>query len=97
MSSAGSAVRIIDRYALHGEIASGGMATVHYGRLRGTAGFTRTVAIKRLLPNLAKDPDFVAMVLDEARLTARIRHPNVVSVLDVVTAEGELPMERSPR
>jgi serine/threonine-protein kinase len=82
--------RVIDRYALHDEIASGGMATVHYGRLRGTAGFTRTVAIKRLLPHLGKNPEFVAMVLDEARLTARIRHPNVVSVLDVVAADGEL-------
>ncbi|HMR76485.1 MAG TPA: serine/threonine-protein kinase [Polyangiaceae bacterium] len=74
----------IGRYALFGEIASGGMASVHYGRVAGPAGFARTVAIKRLHPHLAKEPEFVAMLLDEARLTARIRHPNVASVVDVV-------------
>jgi serine/threonine-protein kinase len=66
------------------------MATVHFGRLSGPAGFSRTVAIKRLHPNLAKDPEFVAMFLDEARLAARIRHPNVVPTLDVVATEGEI-------
>jgi serine/threonine-protein kinase len=48
------------------------------------------VAIKRLHPHLAKDPDFVSMFLDEARLAARIRHPNVVPTLDVVSLEDEL-------
>jgi serine/threonine-protein kinase len=83
-------VRTIGRYALHAEIAAGGMATIHIGRLLGPVGFARTVAIKRLHPPLAKDPEFVAMFLDEARLAARIRHPNVVSTLDVVATEGEL-------
>ncbi len=82
--------RKIGRYALHGEIASGGMATVHYGRLLGPVGFSRTVAIKRLHPIHARDPEFVSMFLDEARLAARIRHPNVVPTLDVVAASGEL-------
>jgi len=82
--------RAIGRYLLFGEIAAGGMATVHFGRLSGPAGFSRTVAIKRLHPNLAKDPEFVAMFLDEARLAARIRHPNVVPTLDVVATEGEI-------
>jgi eukaryotic-like serine/threonine-protein kinase len=84
------AARTIGRYALHAEIASGGMATIHIGRLLGPVGFARTVAIKRLHPPLAKDPEFVAMFLDEARLAARIRHPNVVSTLDVVATEGEI-------
>jgi serine/threonine protein kinase len=66
------------------------MATVHYGRLLGPVGFSRTVAIKRLHPHLAKDPEFVTMFLDEARMVARIRHPNVVPTLDVVAADGEL-------
>ncbi|HVY48291.1 MAG TPA: serine/threonine-protein kinase, partial [Minicystis sp.] len=82
--------RILGRYALYGEIAAGGMATVHLGRLLGPVGFSRTVAIKRLHPQFAKDPGFVSMFLDEARLAARIRHPNVVPVLDVVEADGEL-------
>lgn len=66
------------------------MATVHLGRLVGPVGFARTVAIKRLHPQYAKDPEFVSMFLDEARLAARIRHPNVVSTLDVVASRGEL-------
>src|SRR5579859_8269603 len=81
---------IVGRYAIYDEIASGGMATVYFGKLVGPVGFTRAVAIKRLHPHYAKDPEFVAMFLDEARLAARIRHPNVVPTLDVVATEGEL-------
>src|SRR5215471_7529642 len=82
--------RIIGRYALHDAIASGGMATVHLGKLLGAVGFSRTVAIKRLHAQFANDPEFVAMFLDEARLAARVLHPNVVQTLDVVTGGGEL-------
>jgi serine/threonine-protein kinase len=66
------------------------MATVHLGRLRGAAGFARLVAIKQLHPQYARDPEFVAMFTDEARLAARVRHPNVVPTLDVVRDGGEL-------
>jgi serine/threonine-protein kinase len=66
------------------------MATVHLGRLLGPVGFARTVAIKCLHPNFAKDPEFSAMFLDEARVAARIRHPSVVQTLDVVKLHGEL-------
>ncbi|HMJ12672.1 MAG TPA: protein kinase [Polyangiaceae bacterium] len=83
-------MRVIGRYALFNEIASGGMATVHLGRLLGPAGFSRTVAIKRLHPQFAKDPEFVSMFLDEARLASRIQHPNVVSTLDVITVDDEI-------
>src|SRR5215831_20118320 len=82
--------RVIGRYALFGEIAAGGMATVHFGRLVGPVGFSRTVAIKRLHAQYAKDPEFVAMFLDEARLAARIQHPNVVATVDVVAMQEEL-------
>ncbi len=81
---------IIGRYALYDKIAAGGMATVFIGRLLGPVGFARTVAIKRLHPQFASDTDFVSMFLDEARLAARIHHPNVVSTLDVVATMGEL-------
>jgi eukaryotic-like serine/threonine-protein kinase len=80
----------VGRYVIYDEFAAGGMATVHLGRLLGPAGFSRTVAIKRLHPQYAKDPEFVAMLLDEARLAGRIRHPNVVTTLDVVASRGEL-------
>jgi serine/threonine protein kinase len=90
MNPAITNVRIVGRYALYGVLASGGMATVHFGRLIGPVGFSRTVAIKRLHAQFASDPEFVAMFLDEARLAARIRHPNVVPTLDVVATAGEL-------
>jgi len=80
----------LGRYSVYAPIASGGMATVHLGRLAGPAGFARTVAIKRLHTQFAQDPEFVAMFLDEARVAARIRHPNVVPTLDVVAKENEL-------
>jgi serine/threonine protein kinase len=82
--------KLVGRYALFDEIACGGMAAVHVGRLVGPVGFSRTVAIKRLHPQFAKDPEFVTMFLDEARLAARVRHPNVVPTLDVVASAGEL-------
>ncbi len=84
------APRMLGRYALYEKIASGGMASIHIGRLLGPVGFARTVAIKRMHPQLAEDPKFVSMFLDEARLAARIRHPNVVPTLDVVALSGEL-------
>jgi serine/threonine-protein kinase len=84
------APHIIGRYALYGKIASGGMATVHLGSLLGPVGFSRTVAIKRMHPQLIEESEFVSMFLDEARLAARIRHPNVVPTLDVVATEAEL-------
>ena len=83
-------LRVVGRYALYNEIAAGGMATVHIGRLLGPVGFARTVAVKRLHPQFAKDPEFVSMFLDEARLAARVQHPNVVATIDVVATDGEL-------
>ena len=81
---------VVGRYAICDAIASGGMATVHLGRLIGPVGFSRTVAVKRLHPQFAHDPDFTSMFLDEARLAARVQHPNVVPTLDVVLANDEL-------
>lgn len=80
----------LDRYVLQGLIATGGMAELHIGRVRGPAGFEQFVVIKQILPHLARDPAFVSMFLDEARIAARIRHPNVVSVLDLVQTSSHL-------
>jgi len=77
---------IIGRYALFDILASGGMATVHLGRLLGKEGFGRTVAVKRLHTHFTNDPEFVTMFMDEARIVARIRHPNVVPMVDVIEA-----------
>jgi serine/threonine protein kinase len=77
----------LDRFELVAELASGGMATVYLARLGGVGGFQRFVAIKRLHPHLARDNEFIEMFLDEARLAARIHHPNVVPILEI----GESP------
>jgi serine/threonine-protein kinase len=66
------------------------MATVHFGRMSSLGGFSRTVAIKRMRRDISMDPEFVAMFLDEARLTSRVEHPNVVATLDVVAEGGEV-------
>jgi serine/threonine-protein kinase len=81
---------VIGRFVLFDEFASGGAGTVHFGRMVGPGGFARTVAIKRLHPQFAKDPEFVSMFLDEARLAACIRDLHVVPTLDVVATAGEL-------
>jgi serine/threonine-protein kinase len=76
---------------MYGVIASGGMASVHFGRLLGEVGFSRTVAIKHLHPHYSSDTEFISMFLDEARLAARIQHPNVAAPLDVVVEDdGEI-------
>ncbi|MBL8685370.1 MAG: serine/threonine protein kinase [Myxococcales bacterium] len=78
------------RYEVITEIASGGMATVFLGRALGAAGFARLVAIKCLHPHVAKDDEFVQMFMDEARLAARIRHPNVVPTQDLENGDDGL-------
>jgi eukaryotic-like serine/threonine-protein kinase len=80
----------VGRYALFEQFASGGMATVHFGRLDGAGGFSRVVAIKRLLPHLIENREFTEMLLKEARLAARVRHPNVAATLDVVATKGDV-------
>jgi hypothetical protein len=84
------ATAISERYVLHDRIASGGMASVHLGRARGPAGFARTVAIKCLHAHLAEDPVWAAALVDEARIAARLHHPNVVATLDVVSAGTDI-------
>ncbi len=66
------------------------MATVHYGRLASPTGFGRIVAIKRVRSDLADDREARDMLADEARMAARVRHPNVVQILDVLVSDEEL-------
>jgi serine/threonine-protein kinase len=80
----------LGNYQLVLELASGGMGTVHVARHLGAAGFERLVVVKRVHPHLLGNREFSDMFRDEARVAALIRHPNVVSVSDVVELEGEL-------
>jgi serine/threonine-protein kinase len=73
----------LGRYETVRTIAAGGMATVHLGRAVGAGGFERLVAIKVMHPHVEAEAEFVSMFLDEARLAAQLRHPNVVATIDL--------------
>ena len=79
-------------YELLRRLATGGMAEVYLARRAGPHGFQKLVAVKRILPQFARDPDFVAMFVDEARVCARLGHPNIVQVFDFGEHDGELYM-----
>jgi serine/threonine protein kinase len=74
---------IAEKYTLLRKLGAGGMAEVFLAKQLGQGGFEKLVVIKRILPHLLEIPDFVDMFLDEARLAADLRHPNVVTVIDV--------------
>jgi tRNA A-37 threonylcarbamoyl transferase component Bud32 len=73
----------LGRYEFLVPIAEGGMASVWAARLKGSRGFSKTVAVKTMLPSVSDDPQFEQMFLDEAQIASRIRHPNVVEILDL--------------
>ena len=79
-------------YELLRRLATGGMAEVYLARRAGPHGFQKLVAVKRILPQYTRDPDFVAMFIDEARVCARLGHPNIVQVFDFGEQDGELYM-----
>jgi len=81
--------RQLGRYEILCQLATGGMAAVFIARAQGVAGFERLVAVKVLHPHLAHEEEFISMFLDEARLAARIRHPNVVATQDISDTEGD--------
>lgn len=77
-------------YVLIEQIGVGGMAEVWLARKARPLGFERRFAIKRILPSLAANREFVAMFIDEARLAAHLSHPNIVQVFDFGEVEGQL-------
>ena len=76
------------KYRLERALAVGGMAELFLARQSGPGGFEKQVVIKRTLPHLATNPEFVHMFLDEARIAARLSHPNIVQVFDFGEAGG---------
>ena len=75
--------KTVGRYQIAGELGQGGMGAIYLGRSAGIGGFERLVAIKMIHRHLSKQQQFMDMFLDEARIAALIRHPNVVSVFEV--------------
>ena len=80
----------IGRYEVLCELGRGGMAELYLARLDGVGGFTKLVAIKRILPHLAADRTFVDQFLNEGRLAARLSHPNVCQVHELGEDDGVL-------
>ena len=79
------------KYELLERAGSGGMAVVWRARTLGAAGFTRPVAIKRILPHIASDPETVEMFIDEAKLAVQLSHPNIARVYDAGATEDGRP------
>jgi serine/threonine protein kinase len=79
----------LGKYRLEERLGRGGMAEVWRATLVGAAGFERQLAIKRIRSHLADDREFVQMFLSEARLTARLHHPNIVQIVELGEADGQ--------
>src|SRR5579859_6076088 len=70
------------RYTLVRRVGTGGMAEIWKAKAQGPAGFEKILAIKKVLPHLAEDSEFIEMFIEEAKLVATLVHPNVVQVFD---------------
>ena len=79
----GSVPVMLGRYEILGKLGTGGMATVYLARNAGDHGFQRMCAVKVLHPHLSEDIGFIQMLLDEAKIAARLHHPNVVPIVDL--------------
>jgi serine/threonine-protein kinase len=77
-----------EKYQVVRKVDAGGMAEVFEGVAEGLRGFSKKVAIKRVLPHLAQNTKFLAMFLDEARLSLHMNHANVVQVFDIGRSGG---------
>ncbi|MCA9680415.1 MAG: serine/threonine protein kinase, partial [Myxococcales bacterium] len=80
--------RRLGKYELVARIGEGGMAEVHLARQRGPMQFEKLVVVKTVHPRLASRPELVRMLLDEARIAALVKHPNVVDIYDLGEADG---------
>ncbi|HLL55987.1 MAG TPA: serine/threonine-protein kinase [Myxococcaceae bacterium] len=76
------------QYELVSRIGTGGMAEVWLARQQCMAGVRRELVIKRILPHLASDPSFVRMLRNEAKLSARFSHPNIVQIFELGEVGG---------
>ncbi|PKN54799.1 MAG: hypothetical protein CVU56_24630 [Deltaproteobacteria bacterium HGW-Deltaproteobacteria-14] len=76
------------KYILMRKIAMGGMAEIFKAKVTGTEGFEKDLVIKRILPHFTEDEAFVKMFIDEASITAKLQHPNIVQIFDFDVADG---------
>ena len=76
-------------YVLTARLGRGGMADVFRARREGAAGFERTVVVKKILSSHNEDPQFVDMFINEAKIAARLTHPNIVQVYELGEQDSE--------
>jgi len=82
------ALQTFGKYQILERIATGGMAEIYKAKLEGIGGFQRTFAIKRILPNLSQNGDYIAMLVDEAKVAGLLSHANIVQILDLGQVDG---------
>jgi len=76
------------KYFLLDKLGTGGMAEIYKAKTFGSDGFEKTVVIKKILPHWANDPEFIRMLVDEAKLSVMLDHPNVVDVMDLGSVDS---------
>ena len=81
-------IRVFDKYDVVRRLGSGGMGEIFLARQQGLAGFDRYVVLKSLLPSLSENDELFGQFLNEARLAARLNHPNVVVIYEVGEYRG---------
>ena len=89
MANAAPEPQEFGKYQILERIAAGGMAEIFKARIDGIGGFHRTIAIKRILPHLSANPEFVDMLVDEAKIAGLLSHANIVQILDLGAVEGQ--------
>jgi serine/threonine-protein kinase len=83
-----TALQTFGKYQILDLIATGGMAEIYKAKLEGIGGFQRTFAIKRILPNLSQNSEYIAMLVDEAKVAGLLSHANIVQILDLGQVDG---------
>lgn len=92
MATGAALPQVFGKYTLLTHLATGGMAQVYLAKQRGPSGFEKELVIKRILPHLAADQNFVEMFLAEATLAARVNHPNIAHIYELGDHEGDYYM-----
>src|SRR5918912_3579302 len=90
METPGAAPARLGRYELLARLAAGGMGEIFLARLEGAAGFEKLFVIKRILPHLADDARFRAMLIAEARIASMMAHANICQVYELGETDGQL-------
>lgn len=76
------------RYELLRKLATGGMGQIYLARQKGPVGFQKLLVVKRILPHLSEEDEFIQMFFDEARIAAHLNHPNVAQIYDLGSVDG---------